>query len=204
MIIPPGYAGISIPMSHSGLARAAYITFGVDSSNWPGDYVDMCDRIAADFETNWAAAIDSECTVGPVQAAVGQDGSENLAVQGTYSFLGTDSTEGVSPNTACLIKKITTRGGRRGRGRLFLPWVLADTGVDEIGRIAGATLAATQAIADAWLADMATDPGATPMYVLHSPSAEDVENPTATGDPNLVTSLVVDQTVGSQRRRLGR
>lgn len=204
MIIPPGFASISIPFKHTDLARSAFVTFGVESTNWPGDYVDMCNRIAADFETQWKSSIDTSVTVGPVEASVGQDGSENLSVVGTYSFVGTSSGERASANTALLLRKLTTRGGRRGRGRMFLPWVLADTSVSEIGRIDTPTVTAYQTKATAWLTAMALDPGSTPMVVLHSPSADDVSNPTPTGAPNEVTSLSVDATIGVQRRRLGR
>lgn len=204
MIIPPGFASVAIPIRHTSLARSAIVTFGVDSTNWPGDYVDMCDRIAADFDSVWSVTMDTEVSLGPVQAAIGQDGSENLSVEGTFTWTGDNASASLPPNSNLLIRKITTRGGRRGRGRLFIPWLLGEGSVDDVGLIAGATVTANQGRANDWLDAMNLDPGATPMVVLHSPSAEDVENPTATGAPNVVTSLVVDSLIGSQRRRLGR
>lgn len=198
MIIPPGFASITVPIRHSALPRAAAVTFGVDSSNWPGDYVDMCDRIGADFDSALSAGFDSQVSMGPVRASVGQDGGENLSVEGTYTWSGDAAGERQSAQIALLVKKLTARGGRRGRGRMYFPWMLSETGVDETGRLGAGVAASYQSLMNNWRVAALIDPGSTPLYLLHSAGAS------AAGNPDEITALLVDPVTGTQRRRVGR
>jgi len=85
-------------------------------------------------------------------------------------------------------------GGRRNRGRLFMPAV-AEAGVDSIGQLSPSNLSDLQDRADAWLEDLQTDGtlNTSNMVILHS---------TAPSTPTVVTSLQVSPTIATQRRRL--
>lgn len=205
-IIPPGYAEVLIPIRHASLARSAAVTFGVDMNSQGGSPT-LASKIQADFVAGWAGTIDAQCTIGPARLTVGQDGAENLVFVATATTTGSAGTERIPANCAVLVRKLTSRGGRRGRGRMYLPWATADTTVDEIGQLSGAEVTALQTRADTFLG-LLDDAGAgvqgTPMVLLHSPSGPETQNPTTPGLPNLVTSLLIDPVIGSQRRRLGR
>jgi hypothetical protein len=205
-IIPFGYGQVLIPMAHAGVSRSAAITYGIDMNGSSGS-AQMADKHLDDWEDAWATLTDSEVTAGPVRLAVGQADGTNVVYVGTVTNPGTSVGNRLPSNNALLITKQTARGGRRGRGRMYLPWVLAETSVSDVGVIDAATVVAYQTAADGWLTQIATAAGAvvaTPMTLLHSDSAPGTQNPTPPGAPNEVLSLIVDNLVGSQRRRLAR
>jgi len=107
-----------------------------------------------------------------------------------------------SPNCALLVKKQTATGGRRGRGRNYIPWVLLDAAVDDVGNVDSGSLAVRQSDAEDWLEDLelgTTGSYATPMVILHDSSGSGPEPA-----PSVVTALQVDSRIANQRRRLGR
>lgn len=199
LIIPEGFAQITLPIRHVSQSREAVITFGVE---W-GAVLDLpgeCDDIMQTWIDNFGTKVDEGCIQGPVRAAVGTGSGENLAIEGSLTYGSPGTASKVPSNVALLIRKITGRGGRRGRGRLYVPWLLNDSDVDDVGNISGTERASCQAAADAWLADLAAAAPAgpnAPMYVLHSSGGS-----TSPGSPNEVTGLVVDGLVATQRRRL--
>jgi len=196
--IPPGYAQASMTFRHSSLARAALITFGLDVGDAGGDYLaiaqDMPGLLGAQFDD----IIDADVTVGEPTLRVGQDGGEALVVVGTASFVGLRTSPSLPGNNAALIRKATNRGGRRGRGRLFLPWVLSEADVDEVGAISSTKRSELATSAQNWLNNMPLSSPPHQMVLLHSTGLS------ALGNPDPVVSMSCDPLIGSQRRRLGR
>lgn len=204
LLIPDGFAQITIPMKHDRLNREAVTTFGVDSSAWGPALSVGLDGVLADFQSSFATTIDNEVLVGPARAAVGTLTDEHIAAEGTNSFRGTFSGETPPVNCSVLVKKASNRGGRRGRGRMFLPWFIGEGDVEDTGALDPIAQGNLQVVADAFLAALPVGTFSTPMYLLHSESHPDTTNPTPPGSPNEVTGLFVDGIIGSQRRRLGR
>jgi hypothetical protein len=95
------------------------------------------------------------------------------------------------------VHKRTALGGRKGRGRLFIPWAVADSNVDEAGIIVPATVVTMQTAVTSFLNGIITE--GMNMVLLHSPDKSGVTVP-----PTTVSSLVVDGMIATQRRRLGR
>lgn len=202
LIIPPGFGQVLLPLKHASLARSALITYGLDLDAVGGDYGQVANDQPAIFVVNWETELDSQVTVGPAILRVGQDGGDPLSVEGSATGVGTESGAMAPPNCALLVRKSTSTGGRRGRGRCYIPWVLLDAAVDDVGTIDGGSLATRQADADAWLTDLevgTTGTYATPMVVLHDSSGAGVEPP-----PSVVTGVTCDALIATQRRRLGR
>jgi hypothetical protein len=196
MPTPPGFADVSMQLLLAGFARPAYITFGVDPVATDPDLV-------AQFIVNaWTTAgsmnsrLDSTVTMREVIVRLGTDGGEDLLGSATNAVVGGLTGGAPPPNVAVLVHKRTARGGRRGRGRLFLPWFCSDNDTNEDGTLLPALVSSVQTAAGVWLAALATND--VPMYILHSPGQ------TAEGPPNEVTSLTVSSLVATQRRRLGR
>jgi len=93
---------------------------------------------------------------------------------------------------AILVRKQTARGGRKGRGRMFLPAATIPEGeIDEAGRLQTATLTREQPKLNAVITAMVTAQ-CTPV-LLHA------DNLTI---PDNITGLQMQSIVGSQRRRL--
>jgi hypothetical protein len=197
LIIPPGYALVSLPLKHSALSRAAIVTWGIQLNDVP-DFADANDQLTA-YNDNFGSNTDDSVTMGPVTLRVGQDGGEALTVVGSATVDGgsAGSTK-IAANSALLIHKHTARGGRRGRGRMYLPWVLAESSVTDTGVIDSTDRTAFQTHANDFLADVVAAGVVDAMVVLHT-SGESTP-----GLPNVVTSLTVDGVIGTQRPRLGR
>jgi hypothetical protein len=202
MATPPGYADVSVEMTHVGNPRPSFLTFGINPT------LTDAAAIAADIATTLGAAagpktiLDSEASFTAVRVSVGTDGTEDIVYESAISIVGTAPLTALPSNCAVLVHKRTARGGRRGRGRLFLPWCISEAAVDEAGIIAGATVTTLNVAMSAWHGDLSTR--GSPMVLLHQPSSAGTVHPTTPGPPDVVTGLVVDNLIATQRRRLGR
>lgn len=199
LIIPEGFAQITLPLRHVSQSREAVVTFGVE---WAGviGASQECDDIFASWVQFIGPFIDEGVIQGPVRASVGTSSGENVSVAGNTTFVASGISAKMPSNVALLVRKLSSRGGRRGRGRMYVPWLLTDTEVDDVGNVLPASRTNLQTAFNNFLTDLAaaspTGPFA-PMYLLHSDGGS--TNP---GSPNLVTALQVDSLVATQRRRL--
>lgn len=196
MAIPPGYADVSIRLTNSAMQRPAFITFGIDPSGTNPDSI--AGEVYGSFTTAGAffSRLDSGVTIGPVTVRLGQDGGEALIGVSDVTSAGGATLASPPPNVAVLVHKRTNRGGRRGRGRWFLPWYLTETDVDEAGQILTAAVTPIQAALTLTLNNLSAQ--GNPMVILHEPGL------TSAGVPDVVHTLTVDRLVATQRRRLGR
>jgi hypothetical protein len=191
MIVPSGFASVTVPHVHSGFPRAAAITFGVEI----GSSITAPDDVAVAVQTSLAAhyieRIDSAVLVGPTEVQA-NFGAGTLPGTATTGNQGTLDTASPPPNVAVLVSKRTTTPGREGRGRFFMPWAISKNDVDEVGSLDGTQRTNINNVLDALVLELADNDVA--MCVLHNGS----------GAPSLVTSLVVDSRVATQRKRIGR
>lgn len=203
LIIPEGFALVEIPHTHPLIARQAVVTFGVNLTGTPT--ATQANALLAAYQSAFASTLDIQVSVGPVTMRVGSASGENLVISGNTTFLGTSNRpDSLNPGQAVLMHKRTARGGRRGRGRMYLPWAIGDDSVDEAGRLSSGSVTAFNTRGSDFLTNISNVAEVDDMYLLHGESSPDAENPTTPGAPNEVTSLTVDPIVGSQRRRLGR
>jgi hypothetical protein len=148
------------------------------------------------------SGLDNSVTLTAVRVAAGTDGAEDLVFEKPMATLGGAALSSLPANCAVLVHKVTARGGRRGRGRFFLPWYIGEGDVDEAGQLTTVTQTAIQGRMDTFRTGLAS--GGSAMVLLHDPSHPGVGSPTAPGPPNPVTALRVDKLISTQRRRLGR
>lgn len=196
MTTPPGFADISVEFKYAGFPRSSFITFGVDPT--ATDPIVVGTLVAESIATTGSILdlVDNTVTMAAIHVALGTDGAEDIHAVVPRTDSGRSAAINSPNNCALLLHKRTARGGRRGRGRLYLPWSMQEGAVDENGIVLSTFVTSSQVKASLWLADMITR--GVPMVLLHSTGL------TTEGPPNSVTSLVVDGIVGTQRRRLGR
>lgn len=104
---------------------------------------------------------------------------------------GTAGGNPLPSNCALLVKKNTGLGGRRNRGRFFVPlFGLTDANVDPLGNIN--TLTATQVIYSAWYDALQANSTLPPVALLHSDG----------GPATAITSFTVDGRIATQRTRM--
>lgn len=129
--------------------------------------------------------------------------SSNIPVLGVDSTPRVGGTSGamLPQNSALLVHKRSAAPGRIGRGRLYLPSCLREAQVDNKGIIAALEVSGLQTPISSWLTRVAnnTAPAGVDkdMVILHTVTPA---NPALT--PTVVTSLVVDSLIATQRRRL--
>lgn len=203
MATPPGFALCSYELKHSLMSRSAFLTFGVDPSGTDPNAVATQVRAAFTAPSSLASVIDANVTLQNTRVSLGTDGGEDIVGADQTTFACTKGQSSAPANCAVLVHKRTARGGRRGRGRMYLPWACSVTTLTEAGGIAAADISAIQAAVTVWLASMSS--GVGPVVLLHRPSSPDIQGPPTTpGSPNVVTSMTVDPLIATQRRRLGR
>jgi len=106
----------------AGLSRPAYLTFGIDPSGGTPQDAATAVMTAVCTAGSLITAFDNALTVTQVRVSMGQDGSEDLVGMVAGTNTGSSAKASPPPNVAVLVHKVTARGGRRGRGRMFIPW----------------------------------------------------------------------------------
>ena len=191
--IPPGYAQFSVGHLLAGYTRRAYTVWGIDLGGTGSPDPDV---LAGQFQTIYdetlGTQIDSNVTISQTRAVVGQDGEPLVGVTDLIDT-GSASRESTAPALAALLHLNTGLGGRRNRGRKFLPWAISDSGVLENGTIASASVTALQSAASDF--NIAVRDEGWEVVVLHG------EGISAVPPPTPVTTITVSGIVSTQRRR---
>lgn len=187
-IIPDGYSQHTYLFSGEMLPTGAAITLGINfvAQTIVQEAADSRDN----FQTNILPLLSSSLTFDGVLVKRGPNATGPIQFS-PAGVAGGASAVGIAPNVSALVRKVTAAGGRKNRGRLFLPGML-ESNVDPAG-----TLSPTfqETLQDAW-ADFAGQLVLDDMgpVVLHSDATA----------PTPVTSFGVDSKVATQRRRLRR
>lgn len=194
VVIPPGFGQAAIYQSRTGDPEAYVSVFGIEMS----DALDpnttaaaVAGRFAAAFETEMPA----EQRVVRCQVRIGQDGGPPVIGEWAGSLAGAAPSNLVPQNSCTLVRWSSGLGGRRGRGRTFLPWV-HEGGVSNTGELTPTAISQTQTCVDDFLESMAGDPAPLPLYILHAPGL------TTAPAPTLITGGSVANLIATQRRRL--
>jgi hypothetical protein len=189
-VLPSGtYGQVNYILGGTGMPTGAQLTHGFLVAI-AGDMAEAVTQLGLAFNTNMLPQLPTTVTWEQMLVKFGPNdtGPASLTAGGGA---GTGNSGQVQPNMAILIRKNTSLGGRRGRGRLY--WPCAEGEVDGGGAVLGAKITDLQDAVDSWLSDL-TASGWT-MQLLHD------ANPPL---PSTVTSLAVQATAATQRRRLRR
>lgn len=195
MIIPVGWALWVQSYYVVGDSEEMICTMGVKVSTWGGDYTTGVDWLTEKWNDCIDASLSNQATHGPDRIIVGQDGGDPLTFEGSIGGVGGSPEFPIWPNSALLVKKQTASGGRRNRGRMYLPAFGLRDLIGQAGEVDLAYLEDFQTNLDAFTAavDAGTDFEPTDLGVLHSQ---------APSTPAVITRLVADPKLATQRRRL--
>lgn len=209
---PPPTIGIGTALvvqklQRTDMSRAAEVTFCLQLAGTPS--VALAQDAIDDFQVNFNATLrnllDTQVVVAPPTIRLG-DGSNVPfeAVAAGAPANGLDANTFVPPNVAFLFKKTTGVGGRKNRGRMYLPFALATSDVSENGTIAGAAVSGGTTQSTAFLAGLVAD--ATAMVIENKTLDTSGPKPfvTAITSGPTVLTFAAEATVATQRRRLGR
>lgn len=189
MIIPVGYGQVSLPLTHSGMSRQAFVTWGFQNSGALIGPTIIGDAVMDALESTVNVALDTEVTIGPAQVRVNIGGTE-LVGESTESATGGSPDARPAPNVALLVKKVSGVAGRKNRGRFYWPWAINNASINELGTISAGTVSDFQDLFDTFLENLTTE--GVPMRILHN----------SAGTPAAVIALQVQPLVATQRRRV--
>ena len=192
--LPPGFAQFSVEHLHADYGRPAVTTWGVDLAAAGGDADDLATQFQAGYVNTLGLLIDSEVTIANTRVYVGQDGPDpDVGIATTTGAGGATGRDTSPPALAVMIDVRTNKGGRRNRGRKYLPWAIGDSDVNELGQISSAYQSAAQARCADFLDDIAANGWS--LVVLHGAGVSGVPVPTP------VTSLQVAPIIRTQKQR---
>lgn len=194
------------PITHSSVSHTALVTYACHNTS-SGNPQAIADAVQTAFADNIKGNLDSNATIGrpTVQVGNGTD-TPDVAVASGATVDGETTAEFPPPTVAVLAKKITGLGGRKNRGRFYLPWSADEAAVAESGQIDSGQVGDLQTAFTAFLADLVTadlqmvianrtisiDPDTLKPYVSAYTMGADV------------TQLLCENYVATQRRRMPR
>lgn len=206
MTIPEDFAQITHVFTGTQLPNGAAVVHGV--ANLLSKDAETIATDTHGFFTAILAQLSAGISLDSTICKLGPD-----ATGPSFEFIdptpgGVASASGLSPNSAYLCTKQTAVGGRRGKGRMFIPGCDEST-VGPSGLLTPSFVTTLQGLVDGYLADLLT--ADTPMVLLHGPATEwvlvdgqprrvPVAGPIPA--PDVVTGMAVNGRVGTQRRRL--
>lgn len=193
--IPVGYGLCVQTHSQPFSGQTQICTYGFQNNGAATDP----NEIAELHNINWQGA------TGIYLASAASDSSQftktNVYVQQEIGLVGgefvsntngTRSSQPPSPQVALICKKRTALVGRRYRGRMYLPAaLLTQANVGPSGIVDAGALATIQSRCDSFLSGLSTIE--YPMVLLHTH---------APFTPTVVSSLQLEQLIGTQRRRV--
>lgn len=201
--IPPGFASAAIEVLGSAGTAPYITTFGVDTSEAGGDFLKVANECFDCYASNWQLVTSDQLTINRCILSVGQDGGEAPSVISDLSSrVGNRSGASEHIGTALLINKNTATLGRRGRGRMFIPGVLADSQVSLEGRLNASQIDLFQEIADQFGQQLQNGVPGTSIDDWIPLQGVLLHGPVDGIDPSPITSFPVQSKVGMLRRRL--
>jgi hypothetical protein len=204
--ISAGLALVTQPITHSAVGHTALVTYAVDNDT--GLTVQqVADAVQSEYNAAWTALHDNNCTILPPTVLLG-DGTNvpGFAIGSGGSVTGTNVFVGTPPNISLLIKKTTALAGKKNRGRIYMPFMAPATDVSENGAVDPSWLTAVQSAATDWRDDLAA--ANVEMCIANKTLVLDVSTGkkyvSHIGEGEVVTTLTVEKTVATQRRRMPR
>ena len=177
VVIPAGFGLLSFHTLTTLDPEEMLWTVGVDLSAVTNPQ-DVADDASATWTDNLAPLTSSIVVLNRTVLKVGPS-STGPTFENTDTIPGTDGGALLPPNSAVLVRKLTSLGGRGGRGRAYLPGISSISGsLDSSGAFSGAAASAVSAGA--------------PLVLLHSDSTA----------PTLISSFDCEPKIATQRRRL--
>lgn len=191
--IPPSFSNITFVIQRTGDVDPYTTSFGC---SFGGAFdTAQADNLAVSLRT---AALPNLSTADTL-TSIDFDYNEISGVL-TYSSVqgqigtGNPGSSTHPQNVAALFQKRTAFPGRRGRGRMYWPYV-GDSDADAVGALTAAAISRYTTMLTAWRTAITTNTAFDLPVLLHT---------TSTPDPTPITAFVCAPILATQRRRLRR
>jgi hypothetical protein len=191
--IPNGYAQIQMHFNLSGDPEPILVTFGIETTaGLLADRITAMNTIKSAYMSAMLNRHTGSYTLTKVVGKFGPGPNHVIVESDTAPAVFGNAGVAASQNNAVLVRKLTGQAGRHNKGRMYLPpMVRTDIGPD--GALMPATAADWRTQLEGFRVAITAAQGTGNMVILHN-------DPAMT--PTIVTSLVVDPRIATQRRRL--
>jgi len=205
--IPVGFAQVKFEFTVTGVTRAMCTTLGIGRPSSGGDAL-VAHDLANDMAAHWAKFFPAPSTTnayrfnGCTAAVQEMADSQDVAHSDASIFVAGGLGQKSPPiNSAILVEKHTSKGGKRYRGRMYLPpcYITANA-TGSAGEIDGAEFAATQIKLNNFFEAVVEGDGTKPYQpvLLHNQK----EGGEVSYIPTEITALVLDRQLATQRKRM--
>ena len=197
---------LSTFISNSFQSHVCEVTYAVDDAGLNLSAQEWADAAQTSFANRWKGTLSDQCLIVKTTSVKGDGTSTFTTGESTADPTSGEDNGGKLPsNCAVLGRKITALGGRTNRGRVYLPWVINENAVVNVGLMDSGTQSDFQDIADNWLDDLAGG-DSNGMVIANRHYNLPWTNParrltSITTGPQVI-SCRIDQRIATQRRRL--
>lgn len=172
LTIPVGYGLANFVHTSTEGTQPFVCTIGVDMTGAGPDFVGAANSLFSDWGLSILPIMDSDLTLSKVTLAIGSVGPGGSVDSTRTPVVGGRSTTGLPWSLSAIATKRTGQLGRSGRGRMFIPGLVATTEVGQGGSISTTRRNAIQAALDSLNTNMNIAGGAGEYvmrpYLLHS------------------------------------
>nr|CRY96646.1 hypothetical protein [uncultured prokaryote] len=197
LVIPVGFGLAAIQVTGAAGTAPYVTTMGVDLAAAEGDYVAAANNVLASYVDAFEGLTGENFIMDRVSLFVG-DGDGGGSVESTDpGTAGLRDGDMAPVGMAAIARKVTTDLGRKGKGRMFLPGMLADLDVDEGGSIPTASRDIFTARATSFLTNLLDADPAMPLppVLFHSEGSVSTV-------PTPIQGMVCSEKVGWIRGRI--
>lgn len=191
LVIPNGYAHVAYLLGATGDPEPMSVTVGLELTAIPtaGEVT----LIYEAFRDAWIAQLSDEYTFLGLRGRGVSAGGAEYELEAIDSTAGANTSSMLPVNCGALIRKRTGIPGREHRGRCFMPGVLQELEVDNVGNLSPTMQGLLDGCAGTWLTDTEAIAVVDDMVILHT-------NPATA--PSDISALECDPKIATQRRRL--
>lgn len=192
--IPPGWAEVWVQITISSDPEPMYTAFGVDLAAGVSATQAVADELLLTSWNTLDNIVSADFQGGLGHVVFGNDGGD-IRIDGSGS-----QSNGLAPasslpnNCAYLVRKLTASGGRRNRGRMFIPGV-PEGNVIANGEITSAWRTTVQTALSNFYASIFGLANVDDLVLFHD---------SAPFTPTVITDLVLQNKIATQRRRMRR
>jgi hypothetical protein len=201
LVIPVGSGQVLHSLKLLGDPEPMAVTYGIRVEPDVGfDLNTMVAALKTAFDTTIKAQLSTAITHVQTELRFRLDPEPaglNVAVSSSNTT-GSEAGATLPQNSAYLVHKRTTTGGKGGRGRLYFPGVF-EAAADTVGAVTAAEQAEWNTALGNWRTAIAAVTAVEGMVLFHDSAGAHADEP-----PYLVTSLTLDPIIATQRRRLRR
>lgn len=189
MIIPTGFAQCNLFFTGFAMPRGGQVTIGVEVNPGDGTALALAEGVGQAWVENILPLQSLNITLNKVLCKKGPN-ETGASAEAPFGLPGGVAESSLEPQCALLVAKQTALGGRSQRGRMFVPGI-SDLQYGSDGQFTADNIATFNAAFQQFLDDL--EALEIPAVLLHN--AEGL-------DPTPITSMPIQLTVSTQRRRI--